>query len=154
LARTGRVRAPGSTRVAGAGARARAPRGSSRAASRAVSGLTATASGAAARRHPLAPLLREAAALLAARFDLGQVQIVLGPVDLDLLADELLDGLDAERARLVDQADGLARGTRARRAPDPVDVVLRVLRQIPVDHVAHTLDVEPPGRDVGGDQHR
>ena len=43
-------------------------------------------------------LLGVAAALLAGRLDLGQVELVLGPVHVDLLADELLDGLEA-RAR-------------------------------------------------------
>src|SRR5216117_1007210 len=41
----------------------------------------------------------------------------------------------------------------ARRAPDAVDVVLRILGQVPVDHVADRLDVEPARGDVGGHEH-
>src|SRR6185503_4838606 len=68
-----------------------------------------TAPAAAPRGHALALLLRVAAPLLARRLDLGEVEVVLGPVHLDLLGDELLDGLERERARLVHQADRLAR---------------------------------------------
>ena len=35
-----------------------------------------------------------------------------------------------------------------------MDVVLRVLREIVVDDVAHTVDVEAAARDVGGNQNR
>ena len=46
----------------------------------------------------------------------------------------------------------LARRARARGAADAVDVVLGVLRQVPVDDVAHALDVQPPRGHVGGDE--
>ena len=59
-----------------------------------------------------------------------------------------------ERARLVDQADRLARRARPRGAADAVDVVLGVLRQVPVDDVGHPLDVQPARGDVGRDQDR
>src|SRR3990172_4881746 len=108
------------------------------------------ADAASAGRHPLALLLRVAAPLLAGGLDLGQVPLVLGPLDPDLLPDELLDGLELERPRLVGEADGLARRARARRAADAVDVVLGVLRQVPVDDVTHALDVEPARGDIGG----
>ena len=60
----------------------------------------------------------------------------------------------AEKVRLVDahQADrvpGLAGPTRP---PDPVDVVLRVPRQLEVHDVRQVLDVEPPRSDVGRDE--
>src|SRR6266436_5801137 len=115
---------------------------------------SAVSTGAAAGGHTLALLLRVAAALLARRLDLRQVEVIVGPLDADLLADELLDGLEQERARLVGEADGLAGGAGARRPPDPMNVVLDVLGQIPVDHVAHTLDVKTPRRDVGRYQDR
>src|SRR5216117_2342437 len=40
-----------------------------------------------------------------------------------------------------------------RTARDAVDVVLRILGQVPVDHVADRLDVEPARGDVGGHEH-
>src|SRR6185503_2698061 len=106
------------------------------------------------RGHALALLLRVAAPLLARRLDLGEVEVVLGPVHLDLLGDELLDGLERERARLVHQADRLARRAGPRGAPDAVHIVLRILRKIPVHHVAHALDVQASRGHVGGDQDR
>src|SRR3989304_9663056 len=95
-----------------------------------------------ARGQARAALLRVAAPLLRGRLDLGQEEVVVGPPDGDLLADELLDRLEAERARLVHQGDRLAARAGARRAPDAGDVVLRVLRQGPVDDVAHRPDGE------------
>src|SRR6185369_14101322 len=83
---------------------------------------------AAPRIETRSSLVGIAPALLGARPDLREIEIVLGPRDRNLLADELLDGLQVERARLVDQRDGLAAGARARGAPDAMDVVLRVLR--------------------------
>src|SRR5512146_1117621 len=102
----------------------------------------AAAAPAAPRGHALTLLLGVTAPLLAGRLDLGQVQVVLGPVHLDLLGDELLDRLERQRPRLVHQADRLARRAGTRGAADTVHVVLGVLRQIPVHHVAHALDVQ------------
>src|SRR5262252_5350337 len=108
----------------------------------------------AAGRHALPSFLCVPPALLARRLDLRQVELITGPLDANLLADELLDGLEQERARLVREADGLAGGAGTRRAADPMDVVLHVLRQIPVDHVTHALDVKAARRDVSCDQDR
>src|SRR6185503_10751136 len=60
-------------------------------AARAAAGAAPSAPAAAPRGHALALLLRVAAPLLARRLDLGEVEVVLGPVHLDLLGDELLD---------------------------------------------------------------
>src|SRR5262245_45428321 len=73
-----------------------------------------------------AGLVGEAAALLGGWHHLGHEELVLRPLHRDLLADELLDRLDAERARFVDQRERLAAGAGPRRPADPVDVVLRV----------------------------
>src|SRR5262245_61337023 len=108
----------------------------------------------AAGRYALPSLLRVPPALLARRLDLSQVELVTGPLDTDLLSDELLDGLEQQRAGLVREADGFAGGAGARRAADPVDVILDVLGQIPVDHVAHAFDVKAARRDVGRDEDR
>src|SRR5262245_13897037 len=75
-----------------------------------------------ARRHALAAFLGEAPALLAGGLDLGQVVLVARPLHADLLTDELLDRLDVERARLVGQADRLARGARPGGTADAVHV--------------------------------
>jgi hypothetical protein len=66
---------------------------------------------------------------------------------LDGPRDRLLEHpLDAtEQVDLVDadQADRLAGCARPSRPPDPVDVVLRVPRQLEVDDDREVLDVEP-----------
>src|SRR5262245_23252377 len=72
-----------------------------------------------------AALLRVPAPLLGGRPDLRQDQVVLRPLDRDLLADELLDPLEVERAGLVHEGDRLAARSRPRRAADAVDVVFR-----------------------------
>src|SRR5207244_3316570 len=65
---------------------------------------------AAPRLEARAPLFRVTAALLRGRLDLGHDQVVLRPLHRDLLADELLDALEVQRAGLVHQRDGLAAG--------------------------------------------
>ena len=117
---------------------------------------TATAAAAiepAPRVEARATLLREAPALIRRRLDLGDEQVVLRPLDGNFLADELLDGLEVQHARLVHEADGAAGGARPRRAPDAVHVVFRILGQVPVDHVADRFDVQPARGDVGGHEH-
>ena len=50
------------------------------------------------------------------------------------------------------EADPDAVAAGARRAPDPVDVGVAVARGVEVDHVGDVVDVDPAGRDVGGDE--
>jgi len=60
----------------------------------------------------------------------------------------------AQELRLVhrDEGDGLARRTGPAGPADAVDVVLRVPRQLEVNHVRQILDVEAAGGDVGRDE--
>ncbi len=51
------------------------------------------------------------------------------------------------------QRDGLACGARAARAADPMNVVLGRIRQLEIDDVRELLDIEPPRRDIGCNQH-
>src|SRR5438309_10462658 len=85
------------------------------------------------RIEPRAPLVGVAAPLFRGRLDLRQVEIVLRPLDRNLLADELLDGLEIQRARFVDERVGHAGRAGTRGAADAVVVILGVLRQVPVD---------------------
>src|SRR5262249_8721863 len=101
----------------------------------------ATATAVAAGREPLALFFRVPSPLFAGRLDLLEVEVIVGPLHRDLLADELLDSLVQERTRFVGEADRRAGRAGARSPTDTVDVVLRVLRQVPVDDVAHALDV-------------
>ena len=80
-----------------------------------------------------APFLGIAASLLGRGLNLLGEQIVLCPYHRDLLTEELLDSLEIERARLVYQADGLAGRSGPGGTADAVQVVLRILRQVPVD---------------------
>src|SRR5262245_66374826 len=89
-----------------------------------------------------ATLLGEAPALLRARPDLRQDEVVLGPLDEDLLPDELLDRLEVQRAGLVHERDRRAAGAGAGGATDAVDVVLRLLGEVPVDDVGPRLAVK------------
>src|SRR5262249_53235054 len=106
-----------------------------------------------ARVQPRAPLLGVAPPLLGRGTDLRQDQVVLGPLDPDLLADELLDRLQVEPARFIDQGDALGAGARPGGAADAMHVVLDVLWQVPVHDVGDALDVQPARGDVGGHQH-
>src|SRR5262249_50399198 len=106
----------------------------------------------AARLEPCAPLFRKSPALVGRGLDLVEIEIVLRPLHRDLLTDVLLDRLQIERTRFVNERDGLAARTRAGGAPDAMNVVFGVLRHVPVDHVADGLDVQAAGGDVRGDE--
>src|SRR5213593_2334604 len=85
--------------------------------------------------QPAPTLLGVTPALFGGGHDLVHEGIVVGPLDGNLLADELLDGFDPQRARLIHHADRLAAGAGARRAADAVDVILGVVGQVPVHDV-------------------
>src|SRR5215218_4637609 len=76
---------------------------------------------------------------------------------LDRPRDRLLEHpLDAaQQVDLVDrdEADRVAARAGPPGPTDPVDVVLRVPRQLEVDDVWQVLDVQPPGGDVRRDEH-
>ena len=71
----------------------------------------------------------------------------------DRLAQQPLD--PAQVLRLVErhQRDRVTGRTGPPGAPDPVDVVLRMGRQLEVHDVRQVLDVEAAGGDVGGHEH-
>ncbi len=76
----------------------------------------------------------------------GQVHL------LDLGASHLLNG--AEHAALArgDKQDCLTSSTRAAGAADAVDVALRVVRDVVVEHVGNALHIQTACGDVGGDE--
>src|SRR5690606_25965140 len=93
------------------------------------------------------------------------------PATVAIIAFGKLDGLDIggfdARDRLADQAldrrDELSVGRRSKRegaafaagasgATNPVDIVLRMNRNVEIEDVAQALDVEPARRDVACDQ--
>jgi len=51
------------------------------------------------------------------------------------------------------EGERVASGFRATRPPDAVDVILRMLRHVVIDHVAHVGDVQPARGDVRGHEH-
>ncbi len=69
------------------------------------------------------------------------------------LADQRLDLLELTQLVLAHQGDGLAAAPGTAGATDAVDVILRHLGQLEVDHVGQLIDVETPCGDVGGNQH-
>lgn len=79
-------------------------------------------------------------------------QTVVGPLDRDLVAQQLFERLEACDKDLVGQGDRLTKGPGAGRPADPVDVVIGMLGEIVVHHVRHAFDMQSPGRHVGCDQ--
>ncbi len=69
------------------------------------------------------------------------------------MADQRLDGLELTELVLAHQGDGLTAAPGAAGTADAVDVILRHLGQLEVDHVGQLIDVQAPGGDVGGNQH-
>src|SRR5690348_11080687 len=61
----------------------------------------------------------------------------------DRLADELLDRLDETAILGRRQREGAAFAAGATGAADAVDVILGVDRHVEIEHVRHSLDVEP-----------
>lgn len=57
------------------------------------------------------------------------------------------------RVILTGEADGVAGTARTGRAPNAVDIVFRVLRQIEIEHMTHIRYVQPARRHIGGYQH-
>ncbi len=79
--------------------------------------------------------------------------IAVQDLDGEGLADQRLDGLELTQLVLAHQRDGLAATTGAAGAADAVDVILRHLGQLEVDHVGQLIDVQTSGGDVGRHQH-
>ncbi len=70
------------------------------------------------------------------------------------MADQGLDTRQGKDIRFVGQGDGLSRGPRSGGPADPMDVVLGILWNIVVDHMAHPLDMETAGGDICRHQNR
>src|SRR5690606_4116265 len=70
--------------------------------------------------------------------------------DLDLLAGELLDVAQLPVLTRLRQGDGHAFPPGPPRAPDAMHVRGRSRGNVEVHHMGELLDVEAPGRDVGG----
>jgi len=71
----------------------------------------------------------------------------------DLMADVAFDIGQRNGVFLATETDGIAFRTRARRAPDAMHVVFRIVRQIEVEHVAYVRNVQPARSHVGSDQY-
>src|SRR5947199_2067790 len=73
-------------------------------------------------------------------------------LDRDFLAYQLLDVLDI--CFLIGRAEGDGRpgGSGAARPANAVDVGLRYIRDLVVDHVMEIIDIDPAGGNVGRDE--
>ena len=67
------------------------------------------------------------------------------------MADKILNIGERDRVVLTAKANRISECTDARRATDPVDVVLRVLGEIIVKDVGHIGDVQSSRRYIGAD---
>uniref|UniRef100_A0A6B0UWV9 Putative secreted protein n=1 Tax=Ixodes ricinus TaxID=34613 RepID=A0A6B0UWV9_IXORI len=70
---------------------------------------------------------------------------------LDLCAQLLLNAVQGEAVVVGDQVDGDAQVAEAPGPADPVQVCLRHLGEVEVDHHIHRLDVYAPREQVGAD---
>lgn len=71
----------------------------------------------------------------------------------DLLADEAFNGINVAGVLGGHDGKGVAAGLGAAGAPDAVDVILRMLRHVVIDDMAHVSDIQAARGDVRGDQH-
>lgn len=71
---------------------------------------------------------------------------------LDFRAELLLNPVQIKTVLVGDEIDGQTEVAEAARAPDPVQIRFRVLGEIKVDDDIHSLDVNSPGEEIGGDQ--
>ncbi len=69
----------------------------------------------------------------------------------DFLADEAFDGAEFFGFVGRDECEGIPRHVRTAGAADAVDIILRVLRDVVVDDMAHSSDVDTARSDVCGD---
>src|SRR5271169_2457778 len=115
-----------------------------------TSGAAATGATAAARltesRRALAPLGRRGCSYG------GQIQNINGGAR-NLMTDKTLDVGQRDRVLLAAETDGVAGGAGARRASDAMHVVLGIVRQIEIEHMADVGNVQAARSDVGGDQY-
>ena len=58
-----------------------------------------------------------------------------------------------ERVVLTGKTDGMTASAGPRGAADAMNVILGILRQVVVDHMAHAGDMQTTGSDVGRDQY-
>ncbi len=84
---------------------------------------------------------------------LGIVERMIG-IDINLLADVLLDG--SEQADVLDgtKADCIAMSFRAGGATNAVNIAVCLFRQVKVDHEGNGAHINPAGSDISGDQDR
>ena len=68
------------------------------------------------------------------------------------VAGEVFDLADEATVFRRGEGDGNAVSAGTAGTADPVDVVFSRARQVEVDHVGDRLDIDPSGRDVGGDE--
>ena len=71
-----------------------------------------------------------------------RIEPVVRELRRELVSDVPLDGVERVDIVLAGESEGFAFGTDAGGAADAVDVILRILREVVVDDVAHALEVE------------
>ena len=74
-------------------------------------------------------------------------------VDQQFPADELFDVSQILAFARVAKRDGHAGPARSSRAPNSMDVALRNVRELVIEHMSDIVDVDAACGDVRGDQH-
>src|SRR5438270_6621824 len=70
----------------------------------------------------------------------------------DPAADETLERAQLSLIFRRDETDRIAHRMCAARAPDAMDIILRLHREVVVHHVRNPIDIDPARGDVGGDE--
>jgi hypothetical protein len=78
---------------------------------------------------------------------------VFGAFARNAPADEALQRAQGAVIFRRHEADGIAHRVGAAGAADAVDVVLGMHREVIIHHVRNAIDIDPPGCDIGRDQH-
>jgi hypothetical protein len=72
--------------------------------------------------------------------------------DRNLVRNVFFDVGQRHRIGLATKTDGIAGRTSARGAPDAMDVIFRVLRQVVINYVLHVRNMQPARGNVRADQ--
>ncbi len=76
-------------------------------------------------------------------------KLIIRPLDRDFIFDEFMYCLKVKSAILIRQRDCYPLSAGSCRPTDPVNIILCILGQIIVDNVRNSIDMQPPGSNIG-----
>ena len=87
------------------------------------------------------------------RTDPGGRLIARNDLGFQLASEQALDRMQSGDLVGADQGHGMSFLAGTSRPADSMNVILRHMRQIEVDHIRQRIDIEPASGDIGGNQH-